>query len=144
MNPADDGTGRHSRWRGQQPTVESDECLWLDSDAGPLVRPYTVTGGRARSDGGEFDLLAFVVAGPGAGRYATHLLPEHRAILARAATPVSVAELASHVDLALGVVRVLLGDLARDGLITTHEPVGGSRPMDDHLLEAVIDGLRAL
>ena len=41
---------------------------WLDSDAGPVVRPYAVTGGRARPVVGGFDLVAFVVnASGGAG-----------------------------------------------------------------------------
>ena len=35
---------------------------WLDQDAGPVVRPYAMTGGRVAPSGGEFDLVAFVVA----------------------------------------------------------------------------------
>ena len=118
----------------------------MDSDAGPVVRPYAVTGGRAKPAAGAFDLVAFVVrrADPGD----PNLLPEQRAILARTSEPVSVAELASHLDLALGVVRVLLGDLLQQGLIEMHEPeydqsVGPLRP-DDRILKAVVNGLRAL
>ena len=33
-----------------------------------------------------------------------------------------MAELAAELDLALGVVRVLLGDLARRGLVSLYEP----------------------
>jgi hypothetical protein len=111
---------------------------WLDSDAGPVVRPYTVTGGRAKPAVGAFDLIAFVVSrADGSGEL--HLLPEQRAIL---------AELASHLDLALGVVRVLLGDLLQQGLLEMHEPeydqsVGPQRP-DHRILKAVVNGLRAL
>jgi hypothetical protein len=126
------------------PQAEHD---WLDSDAGPVVRPYAVTGGRARPAAGAFDLVAFVVSRvDGSGE--RHLLPEQRAILARTSEPVSVAELASHLDLALGVVRVLLGDLLQLGLIEMYEPeydqsVGPQRP-DDRILKAVVNGLRAL
>ncbi|MGC4856466.1 hypothetical protein ACLQ24_24605 [Micromonospora sp. DT4] len=31
---------------------------WLDGDAGPVVRPYTLTGGRVRSAADGFDLVA--------------------------------------------------------------------------------------
>lgn len=121
---------------------------WLDSDAGPVVRPYAVTGGRARPAVGGFDLVAFVVNAPGGPGHPRHLQPEHYAILARTREPVTVAELASHLDLALGVVRVLLGDLLQQGLIEMHEPVydqsvGPQRP-DDRILKAVVNGLRSL
>jgi hypothetical protein len=117
---------------------------WLDTDAGPVVRPYAVTGGRVRPAGG-LDLVAFVVATPlqnAVGR--VHLQPEHRAILRIAQEPVSVAELASELDLALGVVRVLLGDLLDEGLVSAHEPRSSSAIPDDDILKAVVNGLRAL
>jgi hypothetical protein len=116
---------------------------WLDSEAGPVVRPYAVTGGRARPSGGTFDLLAFVVAASdtSAGLF---LQPEHRAILTRAEQPVSVAELASHLDLAVGVVRVLLGDLIEQSLISMYEPSVGAHRPDERVLKAVINGLRSL
>jgi len=116
---------------------------WLDSDAGPVVRPYAVTGGRARPAAGQFDLVAFVqaVADPSTGLF---LLPEHRAILERTREPITVAELASHLDLAVGVVRVLLGDLLQQRLITMNEPDVGANKPDERVLKAVINGLRSL
>lgn len=118
---------------------------WLDAEAGPVVRPYAVTGGRARPVAGGFDLVAFVVATSGSASVdVMHLQPEHRALLTHAGEPTSVAELASSVDLALGVVRVLLGDLLHDGLIEMYEPgAAGQRP-DERVLKAVINGLRSL
>jgi len=117
---------------------------WLDLEAGPLVRSFALTGGRARSGGDAFDLLAYVVATENAPAVVRHMQPEHRAIVARLALPASVAELASHVDLPLGVVRVLLGDLVQLNAIATHEPdVVGVQP-DDHVLKAVIHALRTL
>jgi ethanolamine utilization microcompartment shell protein EutS len=118
---------------------------WLDTEAGPVVRPYTVTGGRVRPAAGAFDVVAFVLAAPAesaAGRL--DLQPEHRAILELAQQPVSVAELASDLDLALGVVRVLLGDLLADGLVSAHEPSAAAEIPDDDILKAVVNGLRAL
>jgi hypothetical protein len=118
-----------------------DDHDWLDSEAGPVVRPYAVTGGRV-DDSAAFDLLAHVstVADASTGLF---LLPEHQAILDHARTPVSVAELAAHLDLALGVVRVLLGDLLQQRLISINEPDGARKP-DERVLKAVIDGLRTL
>ena len=83
---------------------------WLDHDAGPVVRPYAMTQGRVAPSGDQFDLVAFVVsAGPDAVPV-PGLQPEHHAIVAAAWEPTSVVELASTLDLSIGVVRVLLGD----------------------------------
>jgi hypothetical protein len=116
---------------------------WLDGDAGPVVRPYALTGGRARTAPG-LDLLTYVIAADVALDPALYLPPEHRRILAAAQQPISVAEIAGHLNLALGVVRVILGDLLSEGLITMYEPYAPPDGPDDPILEAVINGLRAL
>ncbi|MFD0748144.1 DUF742 domain-containing protein [Phytohabitans flavus] len=119
---------------------------WLGDDAGPVVRPYTVTGGRVRPVTGGFDLMAFVLAAPGAASSpdAAHLQPEHRAILTMAEDPVSVAELAAGLNQVVGVVRVLLGDLLAAGLVAMHEPSTAAHFPEDDVLQAVVNGLRAL
>ncbi|NJC10408.1 hypothetical protein F4558_000234 [Micromonospora profundi] len=117
---------------------------WLDGDAGPVVRPYTLTGGRVRSAVG-FDLVAFVLAASDFDPAADpQLLPEHRRLVALAGRPVSVAELAAELDLAVGVIRVLLGDLLAQGLVAVHEPPADGNLPDDDILKAVVSGLRAL
>jgi hypothetical protein len=55
-----------------------------------------------------------------------------------------VVELASKLDLSVGVVRVLLGDLRSAGLISLYEPPAASQPHDVDVLKAVVNGLRAL
>jgi hypothetical protein len=125
---------------GVRPAVGHD---WLDRDAGPVVRPYAMTGGRVRPVTGGFDLVAFVVARPYHGPLPVQLQPEHRAILDITGRPVSVAEIAAHLDLAVGVVRVLLGDLLAERLIAMHEPDAAGLP-DENILKAVVNGLRAL
>ena len=118
---------------------------WLDHDAGPVVRPYAMTGGRVAPSGGEFDLVAFVVATmPELPPWSPHLLPEHHAIVDASWEPISVVELASKLDLSIGVVRVLLGDLRSAGLISLYEPPAASQPHDVDVLKAVVNGLRAL
>ena len=43
--------------------------------------------------------------------------PEHRQILALCREPMTVVDLASDIDLPVGVVRVLLSDLSQHGII---------------------------
>jgi hypothetical protein len=117
---------------------------WLDHDAGPVVRPYAMTGGRVAPSGSEFDLVAFVVATMPELPPLPHLLPEHRGIVDASWEPISVVELASKLDLSIGVVRVLLGDLRSAGLISLYEPPAASQPHDVDVLKAVVNGLRAL
>jgi hypothetical protein len=117
---------------------------WLDQEAGPLVRSYALTGGRAGPGAETFDLLTYVVAvSTAASQHDGSLQPEHRAILKRSHKPASVAEIASHLSRPLGVVRVLLSDLETMGAIARcAKSPSASRP-DDRILQAVIDGLRA-
>jgi DNA-binding IclR family transcriptional regulator len=72
------------------------------------------------------------------------LHPEHLAALDACQRPLSVAELASELDLPLGVIRVLLGDLLERGLVMVREPAKDLKLPDQRLLEAVMDGLQAL
>lgn len=101
---------------------------WYDNEAGPLVRPYAMTGGRTKSGptGVRFDLIALVTLDTGAPGIDddTSLGPEHRALieLCRIETQ-SVAELSADADLPVGVVRVLLGDLLELGCVTVSRPV---------------------
>jgi uncharacterized protein DUF742 len=117
---------------------------WLDHDAGPVVRPYTMTQGRVTPAGDEIDMLAFVVATAPEHHQGARLQPEHDAIVAAAWEPIPVVELASTLDLSVGVVRVLLGDLRSAGLISMYEPPAASQPHDVDVLKAVVNGLRAL
>ncbi|MFF4243306.1 DUF742 domain-containing protein [Streptomyces sp. NPDC001822] len=121
---------------------------WYDAEAGPLVRPYAVTGGRTEPgpSGVRFDLIALVVAdGAGPGRGDSLLGPEHRALLVLCHEETqSVAELAAEADLPVGVVRVLLGDLLEAGCVRVSRPVPPAQLPDERVLREVIDGLRAL
>jgi hypothetical protein len=118
--------------------------VWLDAEAGPVVRPYTLTQGRAGSEDRDFDMVAFVQATDATGAPPQpHLQREQRAILTFVRRPVSVAEVAAHLDLPLGVVRVLLGDLRRQGMIAVQEPVEDDQ-QGDRVLRAVMDRLHTL
>jgi Protein of unknown function (DUF742) len=125
--------------------VSPPKDRWLDREAGPVVRPYLVTKGRtAPTAGAGIGLIDVAVAVidplvPAGLR----LGPEHRQLLARCRRPVTVVDLASDVDLPVGVVQVLLGDLSEYGIVrvlaTPRGPVTNER-----LLREVLDGLQAL
>ncbi len=122
---------------------------WYDNEAGPLVRPYAMTGGRTRSGptGVRFDLIALVTLDTGAPGTDddTALGPEHRTLIDLCRTETqSVAELAADADLPVGVVRVLLGDLLELGCVTVSRPVPPAQLPDERILREVIEGLRAL
>ena len=123
---------------------DGPEDRWFDRDAGPVVRPYALTKGRTLPSGGaSFGLIDVVIAT--GERAPEHFRPgpEHRRILSlcRRATP--IVDLTSEIDLPLGVVRVLLGDLTSEGLVrvlsTQKQPAN-----DQRLLRMVLDGLESL
>ncbi|MEV7347097.1 DUF742 domain-containing protein [Streptomyces sp. NPDC093544] len=121
---------------------------WFDDEAGPVVRPYAMTRGRTTSTAQHrLDLIAVVVAesyadDPEADQT---LSPEHVDIveLCRDA-PQSVAELAAELDLPVGVVRVLIGDLVDEEMVHVTRPVPPAELPDESILRDVINGLRAL
>ncbi|MET8581320.1 DUF742 domain-containing protein [Streptomyces collinus] len=122
---------------------------WYDGEAGPLVRPYAMTGGRTQPGptGVRFDLIALVTLDPAAPVTDddTALGPEHLALIELCRTETqSVAELAADADLPVGVVRVLLGDLLELGRVTISRPVPPAHLPDERILREVIEGLRAL
>jgi Protein of unknown function (DUF742) len=120
------------------------EDRWLDQDAGPVVRPYAVIGGRTRPTGETLDVIAMIIAVRGISVDPVGLEPEHLAMLRLCTLPISVADLAADLDLPLGVVQILLGDLRERALITVHHPIPPTRLPDPQILKEVVDGLRRL
>ena len=117
---------------------------WVDDHAGPVVRPYAVTGGRARPVTGRFDLISLVKATRNDVAPKIGLGPEHMAIVGLCQRIQSVAEIAAHLDLPVGTVRVLLGDLVARSLVQIRAPHSTVGVPDHRIFEAVISGLRAL
>jgi hypothetical protein len=117
---------------------------WLDDAAGPVVRPYAMTRGRTEPTSGAFDLISLIVATGAVSGAELGLGPEHAAIVRMCGTPLSVAEIAAHLDLPVGIVRVMLGDLLDRSLIRARDPEPAAQMPRDELFEAVINGLRAL
>jgi DNA-binding transcriptional ArsR family regulator len=109
----------------------------------PVVRPYALVGGRTRPTGESLDVISMAYSLRVSVPDPTDLQPEHLALLRRCAIPMSVAELASTLDLPLGVVRVLLADLRERELVRIDRP-SQERVTDIRLLKEVADGLRRL
>jgi Protein of unknown function (DUF742) len=115
---------------------------WFDEDAGPLVRPYAMTGGRTRGSEHELNIITLVL---------TVALPtdvamewERDEILRLCRTPKSVAEVAAALDLPLTVVKVLLSDLIDRRYIVCRSPVLARHLQNASFLQVVLDGIEQL
>jgi hypothetical protein len=110
---------------------------------GPVVRPYALVRGRTRPTGKALDVVSVVSSLHARPPAAEGLGPEHLAVLRKCGRPMSVADLLCELDLPLGVVRILLGDLRDRALIRADPP--RAEPLSDvQLLRRVADGLRRL
>ncbi len=115
------------------------------------VRPYSLTGGRTRF--GHVLLVETFVAALDApeerreltsGGWGDRVMPEMRAIVELCRRMRSVAEISALLKMPLGVVRVLLSDLADQGKIRVYGTGHGTGRPDRALLERVLSGLHRL
>lgn len=106
------------------------------------IRPYALTGGRTRP---RYELLveALVSVPRYDPRLSESLMPESRALYERARTRVSIAELSVALTVPLGVVRVLVSDLAAQGAVYIH-PTASAYHHDREMLGRILDGLQRL
>jgi hypothetical protein len=88
------------------------------------------------------DLVAIVTAT--GGPTPVSLGPEQWMILSSCTRPTPLADIAAAIDLPLGVVRVLVGDLHEQGLVQVRPPANVARFPTASILTEVITGLRAL
>jgi hypothetical protein len=124
--------------------MPSSDERWLDSEAGPVVRPYALIGGRTRHAGEKFDLVATVRATHKEISDPAALSPEQMLALDLSRRATTVADLASELNLPLGVVRILLADLRDAGYVVIRAPETGESQRGSHILREVLNGLRAL
>ncbi|MGP4016545.1 DUF742 domain-containing protein [Saccharopolyspora sp. 5N708] len=117
---------------------------WYDDEAGPMVRLYAMTRGRAQPQRGFLDIIALVIANTLPEQDIT-LTPEQAGILDLSRNrPISVAEIAARSDLPLSVVRILLNDLLDAGHLRIDRPTPPRELPSEAVLREVINGLRAL
>jgi hypothetical protein len=125
------------------PAVPGDD-RWLDEQAGPIVRPYAITGGRTRAAESTLELVAMVATTERGLALVDQITGEHQEIVQRCRRPLSIAELSAHLNIPLGVGRVLVSDLLEQGLVVVRRPAARHRMSDEALLEKVMNGLRQL
>ena len=107
------------------------------------VRPYAMTGGRTRPTNNDLEIEA-LVSTTSMVEQAPRLTVEQRAIAALCHDILSIAEVSAKLHLPLGVVRVLVADMADEHLVMVHRPAhAGDRP-DLALLERVLYGLHSI
>jgi hypothetical protein len=117
---------------------------WYDDDAGPLVRPFTVTRGRTKASRTDLNMITMVIAAPGeAGR---GLDAEYLDILRLCRSPMSVAEIGAKLNLPLAAVKILISDLIEGRYLLFSSPMSSYETdvPDMNLLQAVLDGIRRL
>lgn len=111
--------------------------------AGEFVRPFIVTGGRTQPVDERLRVETLVSAAPAA--LSAPLGFERRHIVMICQRPLSVAEVANELGVPLGVVRVLIGDLISERLVSAHEAPSDLNDFPSRaLLERIRDGVRAL
>jgi hypothetical protein len=107
------------------------------------VRPYAMTGGRTRPTHDDLEVEA-LVSTTSVGEPTPKLTVEQRAIAALCHDLLSIAEVSAQLRLPLGVIRVLVGDMADEHLVIVYRPGhAGDRP-DRALLERVLYGLHTI
>ena len=125
--------------RGMPPVVGSP----AGRGARSLVRPYAVTGGRTRPRT-QLEIEAMVAAAHYEARDLSVLSPECQAILGFCRDWRSVAEISAVLRMPLGVARILIADMAVEGLVRIHQLDHAQGRPDLNLLERVLSGLRKL
>ena len=115
----------------------------IADETSALVRPYAVTGGRTKPRY-QLQIEAMVAASHYEARDLSVLSPECQAILGFCRDWRSVAEISAVLRMPLGVARVLIADMAMEGLVRVHQIDHAQGRPDINLLERVLSGLRKL
>jgi hypothetical protein len=106
------------------------------------VRLYALTGGRTRPQ--HHLLVETLISVPHHDpRLSATLLPESQALYELARKTISIAELSAYLTIPLGVIRVLISDLAAQEMVFIH-PTGFAYQYDHVILERILDGLKKL
>jgi Protein of unknown function (DUF742) len=107
------------------------------------LRPYLMTGGRARPVDADLEIEAQVVTTHAGRADADQLVFERRDIIMLCEQPIAIAEIAARLGLHLGVARVLAGDLIALGYLAVRRPDTGL-DHDPEIIERVIRGLQTI
>jgi Protein of unknown function (DUF742) len=101
-----------------------------------------MTGGRTRPTHDDLEIET-LVSTTSVGEQTPKLTVEHRAIAALCHEILSIAEVSARLRLPLGVIRILVGDMADEHLVMVHRPAQAGDHPDLTLLKRVLDGSTA-
>jgi hypothetical protein len=114
-----------------------------ESESTQLVRSYVITNGRGLPTEDQFSLITLVTATADHQQRPARLSPEEQKLLEMCVGGyLSVAEIAGHTRLPLGVVKILLAALSEGGYLITRPPVERAPLATVEILEEVLNGLR--
>jgi hypothetical protein len=116
---------------------------FMEDEGEPLVRPFFLTRGRTDA---KLPVEAMVMSSPDGVARVAGRTPEYRAIVDLCVSePRAVAEVAGRLGLPLGVARVLVGDLAEEGVVKLASTYGAADPeADTGFLDRIIAGVENL
>jgi hypothetical protein len=137
--------------------VEDESPVSLSVEDVASVRPFVVTGGRTQgSTNTRLESILEVANRQWLADKGKKLSPEEAAIVRQIATTyLTVAEVSAHLKLPVGVVKVLVSDLAEAGVLVVHDTMAGggggvgsggpvSREQTLELLESVLNAISKL
>jgi Protein of unknown function (DUF742) len=108
-----------------------------------FVRQFAMTQGRARSHGQDLALDTLVKITALGQRVLNREMAERLAVLRITESPISIAEVSARIGVHLGIARVLVSDLANDGLVAVSETQTGDARPDLPTLERLLNDLQA-
>lgn len=147
MGPADrpEGLVRPFLNRGPRPASANESFDPQAAESGaPSVRSYMITGGRTHAEGVALEFESILsVTRLGANRVGVVPFERGKILQLCFDGQYSVAEVAAHLRVPIGVTKVLCADLINDGML---EASGASADVanDVSLLTRLIQGVRAL
>ena len=132
------------------PDGERPDWSWMEREdtaqaaSAAIVRPYSWTRGRTKA-AVDLRIEALVTTSERGDDIEALAQAEHQSVAALCRAPRSVAELATMLNVPLGVAKVLVGDMAGLGLVIVHKTAtGGANRAHLMLMERVLSGLRRL
>jgi hypothetical protein len=103
-----------------------------------------MTDGHTRPTHDTLEIEALVATTISVGERTPKLTVEQRAIAVLCHDLLSIAEISARLRLPLGVIRVLVDDMAEEDLIVVYRPAQAGDHPDRALLERVLDSLRTI
>jgi hypothetical protein len=129
--------------REQAPQPLTDVWEEESSETAASVRAYAWTGGRTRSSV-QLEIETLISTTTQAEDLLATMRSEHQSVARLCREAKSVAEIGALLGLPIGVVRVLLDDMAGLGLVTVHAVQTTDGQPDVDLLQRVLRGLSNL